>query len=226
MTGPLPRNPLEILGEKYQPSKRWHDYLKHYWRHFSEMRYAVKTFLEIGVSDGVGLKMWEEFFPNAQIYGIDINPASMAVDGGRIHVKIGDQGDVNFLSSVMNWIGKELDIVIDDGSHIRAHQILGFEQIFPAVRDGGIYVLEDLAVDSVPERLEVVHRLKKLLDHLNYWPPGHPASDWPYLTAFPESASWLDKHIVGVAFYRYIAFVMKGKNPEDNQYLQYFPKGG
>ena len=222
MNGPKPRNPLEALGEKYKPSKRWHDYLKHYWRHFQDYRESAKTVLEIGVSDGVGQRMWEEFFPNATIYGADINPECKKVEGGRVKIFIGDQGSKEFLDQIVNAMGGEADIIIDDGSHIRQHQIFGFEQLFPCVKDGGLYVVEDLAIDTEPQRMEVVNKLKGLVDHMNYWPPGVEASQWGWIRNFPESAPWLSRHVVGVAFYRYISFIMKGRNPEDNPYLPFF----
>src|SRR6476659_5205173 len=46
-------NPLEILGEQYQPSKRELDYLRHYWRHLGDVRHEIKKVCEIGVqTDG------------------------------------------------------------------------------------------------------------------------------------------------------------------------------
>ncbi len=67
-------NLLEKLGEKYLPSKRMHNYLIYYWMHFRDIRLEVKSVLEIGIQTDRSIRMWEEFFPNAIIYGIDIDP--------------------------------------------------------------------------------------------------------------------------------------------------------
>ena len=66
-------NPLEALGAKYDPSKRWHNYLVYYWLHFRDIRLKVTRVLEVGVFTGESIQMWEEFFPNVIIYGIDID---------------------------------------------------------------------------------------------------------------------------------------------------------
>lgn len=36
------------------------------------------------------------------------------------------------------------DIIIDDGSHMVRHVIASFEALFPYLRRGGLYIIEDL----------------------------------------------------------------------------------
>src|SRR5260221_11025638 len=76
-------NMLEILGQKYQPTKRMHNYLPNYWKHFRDVHTKVTRVLEIGVQTDRSIKMWEEFFPNAQVYGIEILPECKHYEGGR-----------------------------------------------------------------------------------------------------------------------------------------------
>ena len=45
------------------------------------------------------------------------------------------------------------DIVIDDGGHVTGQQIVSLEQLFPAVRDGGFYVIEDTHTSFWPTYL-------------------------------------------------------------------------
>ena len=35
-------------------------------------------------------------------------------------------------------------MIIDDGSHVPAHQLLGFKLLFPLIKPGGLYVIEDI----------------------------------------------------------------------------------
>jgi len=99
--------------------------------------------LEIGIKRGSSLRAWKEIFPRLQLAAIDIDPATAnnAPDGCGVH--IGDQGDMTFLDAVIAaeapW-----DIVIDDGSHRIDHQKDTFEKLWPHVRPGGLYVIEDL----------------------------------------------------------------------------------
>ena len=47
-------------------------YTKVYYEYFENIRDYELNILEIGIFDGASLKMWNAFFPNATIYGIDI----------------------------------------------------------------------------------------------------------------------------------------------------------
>jgi len=214
-----PNNVLEELGRKYKPSKRSHNYLPYYWMHFRDIRHEVKKVCEIGLQNDYSIKMWEEFFPNAQIYGIDIDPACKKFEGGRRKVFIGDQGDKKFLDNFLTDIGGGLDVVIDDGSHIVQHQLDSFETLFPAMSKHGIYAMEDTGGVVGDYDRFTVNSLQKLAENVLYWPEGHRPEDWPYLSSFPESATWADRNVVGVAVYRWLAFVFRGNNPGDNKNL-------
>ena len=54
----VPANYLEELGEKHQPTKRNHDYLRRYWLFFNHIRLDVRKVAEIGVQSGASLRMW------------------------------------------------------------------------------------------------------------------------------------------------------------------------
>jgi hypothetical protein len=214
------RNLLEELGEKHQPTKRNHDYLKHYWRHLGDRRLEVKKFIEIGIQSDRSINMWEEFFPNAKIYGIDIDPKCREFAGGRKEIFIGSQADRSFLAEVVEQVGSGIDVIIDDGSHVADHQIFTFGQLFPTLADNGIYVIEDTAGVVGDTGLKTVNMIKALVDHVYYWPEGFHGGNWPFLHRFPDGATWADRNIVGAAFYRWIAFVMRGSNPQDNPFLK------
>ncbi len=213
-------NLLEELGEKYKPTKRHHDYLKHYWRHLGDRRLEVKKFIEIGIQSDRSINMWEEFFPNARLYGIDIDPKCREYAGGRKEIFIGSQADKAFLAEVVERVGAGIDVIIDDGSHLAEHQLFTFDHLFPLLAENGIYVIEDTGGVVGDTRLKTVNVMKSLVDHIYYWPDGFHGGNWPFLARFPESASWLARNVVGAAFYRWIVFVMRGKNPQDNQFLR------
>ena len=80
-------------------------YLDTYNKYFLERRNDIKVFVEIGVLNGNSLKMWSEYFPNAIIYGLDINPDCKRFESDRIKILIGDQNDNIFLNHVKNFIG-------------------------------------------------------------------------------------------------------------------------
>lgn len=212
-------NLLHTLGEKHKPTKRPHNYLPYYWMHFRDIHKSVKHVIEIGVQTECSVKMWEEFFPNATIHGLDIDPACKSHEGGRIRIHIGDQADPSFLHSVLDAMDGAPDIVIDDGSHLPNHQIATFNVLFPALSRHGVYVIEDTGGAVNDMELQTVSEMKTLVDHVMHWPDSFEPSDWSHLCTFGDTASWADRHVTGVAFYRWICFVFRGRNPEDNPYL-------
>jgi len=220
-SGPNPRrvhpsqqNILEQIGAKHKPTKINHNYLEYYGRHFDPIRLEVKRFLEIGVQTPASLNMWEEYFPNADIIGLDIDPACRKYAGGRKRVFIGDQCDRNSLRKMIAEVGGGFDIIVDDGLHTEESILTSFVELFPAMSPNGIYVFEDL-VD-----LPGVHNFSADLIHLiNHFPKSHPTSEWRMLNTFGKNAQYLTRNVIGVAAYRYLTFIMKGANPEHNPYL-------
>ena len=114
-----------------------HNYTELYESMFAGIREQPLKILEIGVLDGASLRMWCDFFPNAEIHGMDINPDCTAFADERITIHIGDQGERRDLER----IGIDFDIVIDDGSHRVVDQIASFKFLWPNTRL--IYVVED-----------------------------------------------------------------------------------
>lgn len=99
--------------------------------------------LEIGVHGGGSLELWQRYLgPQAEIHGIDIDPAARdrAPPGCQVH--IGSQADAPFLQRILVEQGP-FDILIDDGSHLMPHQIATFEVAYPLLGPGGLYICED-----------------------------------------------------------------------------------
>ena len=123
---------------------KWDHYFEIYERHFSKYRDKDIVVLEIGVSQGGSLQMWKEYFGlKAKIYGIDIAPECKIFEEYGIEIFIGSQQDRNFLRKVKKSIPK-IDILIDDGGHTMKQQIITFEELYPHVKEDGVYLIEDL----------------------------------------------------------------------------------
>ena len=123
---------------------KWHHYIPLYDRYLSPYRNKKIRFLEIGVSKGGSLNMWRKYFGNeAVIYGVDIDPNCAQFNGIEAQVRIGSQGDLKFLDSVINEMGG-VDVIIDDGSHMMKHIKESLEFLFPKLNNGGLYIIEDL----------------------------------------------------------------------------------
>lgn len=137
---------LNDIGLKYDADKssRFHHYLDFYQKHLPDRTFKGRL-LEIGVMDGLSMKMWREYYPDAEIIGIDIKDMD--------HMHNADWGvpeSVQLLrldgtkKADMQPLGK-FDIILDDGSHYWKDQQKSFELLYYSqLNKGGIYILEDL----------------------------------------------------------------------------------
>lgn len=150
-------NKLDILARKYGTDKRtnnngeniYHGYTDIYYEYLKDKTTKYKNILEIGVREGWSHMMWYEFFPDSMIYGIDnfleINPSKKEeIENDRIKILIADQTDEEKINEFLKNI--ELDMIIDDGSHMSWHQQQSFRFLFPKLKHDGYYFIEDLAV--------------------------------------------------------------------------------
>lgn len=134
---------LTKIGLKYKTDKSGrHSYTNVYHKYFNSIRNDVKKVLEIGILEGASLRMWEEYFPNATIYGIDIKKVKL--DSSRIITYKGSQNNDEDLSKFIQKYGGDFDIIIDDGSHRMLDQQFSLGFLFPYVKSGGYYIIEDL----------------------------------------------------------------------------------
>jgi hypothetical protein len=104
-----------------------------------------KRILEIGVWQGGGMQSLLEFFPNAEVYGIEIEEVPF------LNVFRGSQDNPEFLQGVNALVGG-FDLIIDDGSHFWSHQRKSFQTLFPLLHSGGMYIIEDLETSYWPDK--------------------------------------------------------------------------
>jgi tetratricopeptide (TPR) repeat protein len=135
---------LDTLGTRLGTDKGaiGQGYLAHYERNFAHFKEKAFTLMEIGVAKGSSLEMWSKYFPKATIVGVDINEECRRFAKGSIHIEIGSQTDEGFLRQVATEYNPS--IIIDDGSHLAAHNMITFRTLFPLLRSDGLYVVEDL----------------------------------------------------------------------------------
>src|SRR3954452_23932755 len=171
-------NPLEAYF-RANPGRRihkWVHYFDIYHRHLAQYRGKPITVVEFGVSHGGSLQMWKHYFGRkARIIGVDIDPHCSAFAERRVEVVIGDQEDRGFLRQLRDRVGP-IDVVIEDGGHTMAQQINTFEVLWPAVRDGGVFLLEDLHTSywehyggGYKRPGTFIEYAKDLIDQINAW---------------------------------------------------------
>jgi hypothetical protein len=132
-----------------------HDYTPNYDKLFARLRDKPIKVLEIGVGGyadddrgGQSLEVWRDYFPNAQITGIDIQKKTMDL-GPRVEILQGSQVDPEFLKDLVAKRGP-FDIIVDDGSHRNEHIVESYQLLFPTLVPGGVYVAEDVQTSFHP----------------------------------------------------------------------------
>lgn len=150
-----------------------HSYLDRYEVLLQPIRLTAKKVLEIGIGSGPSLLTWRDYFPNANIYGVDSSPdvVQNCPTGERITTFLGDATNPKMWKLFEeNW-GADFDIIIDDGSHFSDEVISTFGNVFPLIRTGGLYCCEDThcSYDGMYVRgtQSQVNFFKHLVDEMN-----------------------------------------------------------
>lgn len=160
------------LFKKYSSDKCpeiLHSYSPTYYELLSEYKYDFKNVLEIGVGNvplmkpivgekyqvGSSLKSWRDFFPNSQIFGLDIK-TDVLFEEDRIKCFYTDQSNGDQLEKTIKHIkdyknDNELlfDMILDDGSHIIEHMILTFNTLKKHLKINGLYIIEDIKLKDL-----------------------------------------------------------------------------
>lgn len=143
-----------------------HNYTRIYRKFLEPLRNEQVNILEIGLlkhsvqrkekkdvwGDAPSLDMWSKYFKNADIIGFDIADFS-DYRKARCRVVQGDQSskrDLNKISELLK--GGKIDVIIDDALHHVKHQQISLSTLFPLLKSGGLYFIEDLHFDPLPGR--------------------------------------------------------------------------
>jgi SAM-dependent methyltransferase len=141
-----------------------HTYIDEYQRLLEPYRHN-SNFLEIGLYMGESLLMWEEYFINSNVFGVDVSSkflTELIKDGGH-KIIINDATKVEILD---NFTNIDFDVIIDDGSHFLNDQIITFNIFKNKIRPGGIFIIED--VENIDENRNLflsLHKNVEIIDN-------------------------------------------------------------
>ncbi|MBS1762748.1 MAG: class I SAM-dependent methyltransferase [Bacteroidetes bacterium] len=158
---------------------KWEHYFEIYDRHFAAYKGKELVVLEIGVSQGGSIDMWQKYFgEKLKYFGIDINPACKQFERKNVEIFIGSQEDPAFLKKIKESI-PGIDILIDDGGHTMRQQIVTFEMLFSKIKFGGIYLCEDNHTSywlnfggGMKRKGTYIEYVKNLIDVMHLWYAG------------------------------------------------------
>ncbi len=158
-----------------------------YEKAFRDKREEFRDIFEIGIAFGGSLRLWKEYFPNADVSGMDILDRSDTVPEGMTWYQ-GDQSKLDDLARIMH---KEYDLILDDGSHVDWHIQFSLAHLFPYVKSGGYYVIEDLdcrrGLNLDGSCIKTRHVLKYLTKGQRFESPAITESQMEYILEHTES---------------------------------------
>jgi len=141
-----------------------HTYIEIYERVLEKYR-TNSTVLEIGIYNGLSLRMWNDYFIDSKIYGIDIhmNEFTNQLINENYNLIIGNACDVSILNNFNDVV---FDVIVDDGSHVLSEQVMTFNLFKSKMKNGGVFIIEDvLNIDSTKSLFEGLHDNCEIIDN-------------------------------------------------------------
>lgn len=200
------RNALRSYFEAHREGRgiyKGRHYFDLYVRHLAGFVGREVVVVEVGVYSGGSLEMWKSYFgEHATIHGVDIQEACRVYEGGGVHIHIGDQGDRAFWTQFKKAV-PVIDVLIDDGGHHPNEMRVTFEELFPILRPGGVYICEDIINGN-----EFLAYLGGLAEHLTTY-ESTPLAE-PGVASTAEN---LQQAVQAIHLYPFVAVVERTLEP-------------
>jgi len=135
------KGPYCIWNEKKMYT---HKYSIFYEKYFSKFKHKEIKILELGSHEGKGIASFYYYFPNAHLYGANINPFQMIYKSKRVTELFVDVASKEILNNLAHHLDFDLDIIIDDASHNLRDILITLPIFFKKLKNNGIYVIEDI----------------------------------------------------------------------------------
>jgi len=169
-----------------------HNYTIEYFKQFNDQKLEIKNVFELGIgttnpkipanmgqggTPSASLRGWREYFPNATIYGADIDETILK-DEERIKTFYVDQRDKISIEEMWNQESLKnitFDLIIDDGEHNSEANISFLTSSLDKLNKNGVYYIEDIHNNhiTITKYIKGLDILRETID-LNYeiinWP--------------------------------------------------------
>jgi hypothetical protein len=139
---------LDEIGDYETDKNTTHSYIELYDQLFAPYCMEKITLLEIGNHQGGSLKLWNDYFLDVEIYGLEIrsndNLTRLNEENENMHLTQGV--DAYSHDAINQFFAADIffDIIIDDGSHQPAHQSFVTNDWLPMLKPGGLLIIEDV----------------------------------------------------------------------------------
>ena len=157
----------DIVDNSRTDKNTTHSYLPLYQKLLINKKETAKNVLEVGIWRGGSIKLWSDFFTNANVYGLDIMDSNDVWEDIKnkekiiLHTSSNAYNDDFFITHFLNKNIK-CDFLLDDGPHT-LESMKDFIKLYSQIMtDDGILIIEDvqhwdwidLLTNEVPENLK------------------------------------------------------------------------
>lgn len=148
-----------------------HRYTDFYEILFHSIRKDVRNVLECGIGTsnaaypanmgrgakpGASLRVWRDYFPDAMIYGVDIDPEVLFFEE-RISTFFMDQTNPDSVAAALaSFLPGTFDLIIDDGLHTFEANLNLFNNSKFLMSNRGLYVIEDVTPSNMKKLLSTI----------------------------------------------------------------------
>lgn len=170
----------EIVDNSRSDKNTVHSYLPLYQKLLINKKETAKNVLEVGICMGGSIKLWNDYFTNATVYGLDIIHINEIWDGIKNNEKIilhtsTDAYDHDFF--ITNFLNKNIkcDFMLDDGPHTLESMKQFIKLYSNIMTDDGILIIEDvqswdwidILKNEVPNHLKQYIKIYDLRENKN-----------------------------------------------------------
>lgn len=163
---------LDDLFTRFGTDKNIWGYVPAYETHLGPMRNTATRVLEIGICGfrdipgnvvGASLFAWRDYFPLADVYGLDNDSRFIFNDHDRIHTALCDAYNSEQLAKVIaGWRCANFDFICDDAVHDPLPQINLALMLLPVLKPGGVYAIEEACNYKCPDN-DIRHLVRPII---------------------------------------------------------------
>ena len=224
-------NIAQDVGDKLDQATKPREIWEAFQPHLQRFRDLPVRVLELGVARGTSVKTLATYFHRGQILGVDKSVEGVDVAGyPNVTLRECDQRDLRRLAGVCNEFAPHgFDIIVDDASHIGTYTMACYRLLFPVVRPGGLYFVEDWGTGYMDQ--------ETWGDGAAYVPPTHIGKQGDYyrqikshdfgmigfVKTLPDDLCHDGTHIAKITYTKHLVIIEKERALADTPTDYMFP---
>jgi|688.fasta_scaffold167406_2 beta-1,4-mannosyl-glycoprotein beta-1,4-N-acetylglucosaminyltransferase len=163
---------IQLIDNTRTDKNTTHSYLELYEKLFSSKKKTAKNILEIGICHGGSIKLWSDYFVNANVHGLDIINIDYVWNEIRnkdkiiLHTSVDAYDETYFIKTFLENNDTKFDMLLDDGPHTLESMKQFIRLYSQLMTTDGILIIEDVQswdwIDTLKN--EVPEHLKKYIE--------------------------------------------------------------